>query len=90
MVLFSGPRVLASSVHATAAGDGWEIHGQETVASTPSGEFSKITLGQAFTIEWRLGFRTTFSCVLLFLPVAGAGPWSYVRLFVRLSSDLKK
>jgi hypothetical protein len=33
----------------------WEIHGQKTVASTPSGQFSKITPGQAFTDEWGLG-----------------------------------
>src|SRR5271167_4432360 len=33
----------------------WEIHGQKTVASSPSGQFSKITPGQAFTMEWGLG-----------------------------------
>jgi hypothetical protein len=33
----------------------WEIHGQKTVASTPSGQFSKITPGQAFTDEWGIG-----------------------------------
>lgn len=33
----------------------WEIHGQKTVASTPSGQFSKITPGQAFTVEWGIG-----------------------------------
>lgn len=33
----------------------WEIHGQESVASTPSGQFSKITPGQAFTDEWGIG-----------------------------------
>lgn len=33
----------------------WEIHGQKTVASVPSGQFSKITPGQAFTDEWGLG-----------------------------------
>ena len=33
----------------------WEIHGQKTVASTPAGQFSKITPGQAFTDEWGLG-----------------------------------
>jgi hypothetical protein len=33
----------------------WEIHGQRTVASTPAGQLSKITPGQAFTMEWGLG-----------------------------------
>ena len=33
----------------------WEIHGQKTVASTPSGQFSTITPGQAFTDEWGIG-----------------------------------
>jgi len=33
----------------------WEIHGSKTVASIPSGQFSKITPGQAFTDEWGLG-----------------------------------
>jgi len=33
----------------------WEIHGQKTVASMPSGQFSKITPGQAFTDEWGVG-----------------------------------
>lgn len=33
----------------------WEIHGQRTVASVPSGQFSKITPGQAFTDEWGIG-----------------------------------
>jgi len=33
----------------------WEIHGQKTVASIPSGQLSKITPGQAFTDEWGIG-----------------------------------
>jgi hypothetical protein len=33
----------------------WEIHGQKTVASIPSGQTSKITPGQAFTAEWGIG-----------------------------------
>ena len=33
----------------------WEIHGQKTVASTPAGQFSKITPGQTFTDEWGIG-----------------------------------
>jgi hypothetical protein len=33
----------------------WEIHGQRTVASLPSGQFSKITPGQAFTMEGGVG-----------------------------------
>jgi hypothetical protein len=33
----------------------WEIHGQKTTASIPAGEFSKITPGEAFTMEWGIG-----------------------------------
>ncbi|HEX8814116.1 MAG TPA: transporter [Terriglobales bacterium] len=33
----------------------WEIHGQKTVASVPAGQTSKITPGQAFTMEWGIG-----------------------------------
>jgi hypothetical protein len=33
----------------------WEIHGQKTVASTPRGQFSKITPGQTVTDEWGIG-----------------------------------
>lgn len=33
----------------------WEIHGQRTVASLPSGQLSSITPGQAFTQEWGIG-----------------------------------
>jgi len=33
----------------------WESHGQRKAASTPAGQFSNITPGQAFTIEWGLG-----------------------------------
>ena len=33
----------------------WETHGQKTVASTPAGQFSKITPGEAFTDEWGFG-----------------------------------
>jgi hypothetical protein len=33
----------------------WEIHGQKQVASVPAGQLSKITPGQAFTMEWGLG-----------------------------------
>jgi hypothetical protein len=33
----------------------WEIHGQKTIASTPSGQFGKITPGQAFSDEWGIG-----------------------------------
>ena len=33
----------------------WEIHGQKTVATTPAGQFSRITPGQAFTMEWGFG-----------------------------------
>ena len=33
----------------------WEIHGQRTVASVPTGQLSKITPGQAVTDEWGIG-----------------------------------
>ena len=33
----------------------WEIHGSRKVASTPAGQFSNKTPGQAFTIEWGFG-----------------------------------
>jgi hypothetical protein len=33
----------------------WEIHGQRTAASVPAGQTSKVTPGQAFTMEWGLG-----------------------------------
>jgi hypothetical protein len=33
----------------------WEVHGQKTVASPVTGQLSKITPGQAFTMEWGLG-----------------------------------
>jgi hypothetical protein len=33
----------------------FESHGQKTVASTPAGQFSKITPGQDFTAEWGIG-----------------------------------
>jgi hypothetical protein len=33
----------------------WEVHGQKTVASLVSGQLSKITPGQAFSMEWGIG-----------------------------------
>jgi hypothetical protein len=33
----------------------WEFHGSKEVASTPAGQISHITPGQAFTLEWGLG-----------------------------------
>ncbi|HEY6301567.1 MAG TPA: transporter [Terriglobales bacterium] len=33
----------------------WEIHGQKTVASPVLGQLSRITPGQAFTMEWGFG-----------------------------------
>jgi hypothetical protein len=33
----------------------WEFHGQKTVASPVLGQLSKITPGQAFTMEWGFG-----------------------------------
>jgi hypothetical protein len=33
----------------------WEIHGSRRVPSVPAGQFSNITPGQAFTMEWGLG-----------------------------------
>jgi hypothetical protein len=56
----------------------WEIHGQKTIASTPTGQFSKITPGQAFTIEWGLGqvlpLKKDFSR-LLQLGLVGYDQW---------------
>jgi hypothetical protein len=33
----------------------WETHGQKSVASAVTGQLSKITPGQAFTMEWGIG-----------------------------------
>jgi hypothetical protein len=33
----------------------WEVHRQKNVTSSPAGEFSHITPGQAFTLEWGFG-----------------------------------
>jgi hypothetical protein len=33
----------------------WETHGQKNVASAVTGQLSKITPGQAFTMEWGIG-----------------------------------
>lgn len=56
----------------------WEIHGQKTVASTPAGQLSKITPGQAFTDEWGLGqilpLKKNFS-QLAQLGVVGYDQW---------------
>ena len=55
--LTTGTTVYLTKNKATSANlfTGWEDHGQKTAASTPSGQFSKITPGQAFTMEWGLG-----------------------------------
>jgi hypothetical protein len=56
----------------------WETHGQRTAASTPAGQFSNTTPGQAFTIEWGLGqilpLKKDFSA-LLQLGVVGYDQW---------------
>jgi hypothetical protein len=56
----------------------WEIHRQKTVASPVSGQLSKITPGQAFTMEWGLGqvlpLKKDFSR-LLQLGLVGYDQW---------------
>jgi hypothetical protein len=56
----------------------WEIHGQKTVASKPTGQLSKITPGQAFTMEWGFGqvlpLKKDFSR-LLQLGLVGYDQW---------------
>lgn len=53
----SGTTLYITKNQATTANlaTNWEIHGQRTVASVPSGQFSEITPGQAFTDEWGIG-----------------------------------
>jgi hypothetical protein len=55
--LTSGTTLYITKNQATTANlsTDWEAHGSKTVASTPSGQFSKITPGQAFTDEWGIG-----------------------------------
>jgi hypothetical protein len=56
----------------------WEIHGQRQTASTPSGQFSEKTPGQAFTDEWGIGqvlpLKKDFSR-LLQLGLVGYDQW---------------
>jgi hypothetical protein len=56
----------------------WEIHGQRKAASIPAGQFSNITPGQAFTIEWGFGqvlpLKKNFSR-LLQLGLVGYDQW---------------
>jgi hypothetical protein len=56
----------------------WEIHGQKTVASKPTGQLSRITPGQAFTMEWGFGqvlpLKKDFSR-LLQLGLVGYDQW---------------
>jgi hypothetical protein len=56
----------------------WEIHGQRKAASTPAGQFSEITPGQAFTDEWGVGqilpLKKDFSR-LLQLGLVGYDQW---------------
>jgi hypothetical protein len=56
----------------------WEIHGQRKAASTPAGQVSNITPGQAFTMEWGLGqvlpLKKDFSS-LLQLGLVGYDQW---------------
>ncbi|MGC2528439.1 MAG: transporter [Candidatus Acidiferrum sp.] len=55
--LTSGTTLYITKNQATTANlvTDWEAHGSKTVASIPSGQLSKITLGQAFTDEWGFG-----------------------------------
>jgi hypothetical protein len=56
----------------------WEAHGQRESASTPSGQFSEKTPGQAFTDEWGVGqilpLKKDFSR-LLQLGLVGYDQW---------------
>jgi hypothetical protein len=56
----------------------WEVHGQRQAASTPAGQFSNITPGQAFTDEWGVGqvlpLKKDFSR-LLQLGLVGYDQW---------------
>jgi hypothetical protein len=56
----------------------WEVHGQRQTASTPSGQFSEKTPGQAFTDEWGVGqvlpLKKDFSR-LLQLGLVGYDQW---------------
>ncbi|MGA7636028.1 MAG: transporter [Candidatus Acidiferrales bacterium] len=56
----------------------WEIHGQRTAASVPAGQTSKVTPGQAFTMEWGLGqvlpLKKDMS-ILVQLGVVGYDQW---------------
>ena len=56
----------------------WEIHGQRQIASTPAGQFSNKTPGQAFTDEWGVGqvlpLKKDFSR-LLQLGLVGYDQW---------------
>jgi hypothetical protein len=56
----------------------WEVHGERQTASTPSGQFSEKTPGQAFTDEWGVGqilpLKKDFSR-LLQLGLVGYDQW---------------
>jgi hypothetical protein len=56
----------------------WEVHGQRQAASTPAGQLSNITPGQAFTDEWGVGqvlpLKKDFSR-LLQLGLVGYDQW---------------
>jgi hypothetical protein len=56
----------------------WEVHGQRQAASTPVGQLSNITPGQAFTDEWGVGqvlpLKKDFSR-LLQLGLVGYDQW---------------
>jgi hypothetical protein len=78
--LTTGTTVYLTKNKATTANlfTGWEAHGQRTTASVPSGQLSKITPGQAFTMEWGLGqvlpLKKDFSR-LLQLGLVGYDQW---------------
>ena len=56
----------------------WEVHGRRTVVSRPVGQVTKITPGQAFTVEWGVGqvipLKKDFSR-LLQLGLVGYDQW---------------
>ena len=53
----TGTTVYLTKNRATSASlvTNWEFHGTKKVGSLPQGQYSQITPGQAFTIEWGLG-----------------------------------
>jgi hypothetical protein len=96
----SGTTFYITKIKATTANlaTDWEVHGQRQTASTPSGQFSEKTPGQAFTDEWGIGqvlpLKKDFSR-LLQLGLVGYDQWQVssnggtVMLLVSLSMRVR-